>query len=135
MSDNTEQHWQHWDSVTVLTKNKRQLKESGSLKSSLTNKNVSVEKKGGNKEIGSKLAKLDNAEEASKIETVSLSLSQKIQQGRAAKGMKQKDLATKINVKPQVIGDYESGRAVPDNKILGKIERALDIKLRGKQKS
>lgn len=134
MTDEKEQHWQHWDSVTVLTKNKRQLKESGSLKSSLTNKNVSVEKKGGNREIGSKLAKLDNAEEAGKIETVSLSLSQKIQQGRAAKGMKQKDLATKINVKPQVIGDYESGRAVPDNKILGKIERVLGIKLRGKQK-
>ena len=134
MTDEKEQHWQHWDSVTVLTKNKRQLKESGSLKSSLTNKNVSVEKKVGNREIGSKLAKLDNAEEAGKIETVSLSLSQKIQQGRAAKGMKQKDLATKINVKPQVIGDYESGRAVPDNKILGKIERVLGIKLRGKQK-
>ena len=134
MSENQEQHWQHWDSVTVLKKNKRQLKENGSLKSSLTNPNVSVEKKGGNKEIGSKLAKLDNAEEAGKIETVSLSLSQKIQQGRSAKGMKQKDLATKINVKPQVIGDYESGRAVPDNKILGKIERALGIKLRGKQK-
>tara|TARA_Y100000389_G_scaffold97580_1_gene94289 strand:+ start:371 stop:775 length:405 start_codon:yes stop_codon:yes gene_type:complete len=131
MSDEKEQHWQHWDSVTVLKKNKRQLKECGSLKSSLTNKNVNVEKKGGHNEIGSKLAKLDNAEEAAKIETVSLSLSQKIQQGRAAKGLKQKDLATKINVKPQVIGDYESGRAVPDNKLLGKIERALGIKLRG----
>ena len=45
MTDEKEQHWQHWDSVTVLTKNKRQLKESGSLKSSLTNKNVKVEKK------------------------------------------------------------------------------------------
>jgi len=134
MSEEKEQHWQHWDSVTVLRKNKRQLKDNGSTKSSLTNNNVTVEKKGGNREIGSKLAKLDNADEAEKIETVSLSLSQKIQQGRASKGMKQKDLATKINVKPQVIGDYESGRAVPDNKILGKIERALGIKLRGKPK-
>jgi putative transcription factor len=134
MSEEKDQHWQHWDSVTVLRKNKRQLKDNGSTKSSLTNPNINVEKKGGNREIGSKLAKLDNAEEAEKIETVSLSLSQKIQQGRAAKGMKQKDLATKINVKPQVIGDYESGRAVPDNKILGKIERALGIKLRGKGK-
>lgn len=134
MSDQNDQHWQHWDSVTVLKKNKRQLKDNGSTKSSLTNPNISVEKKGGNREIGSRLAKLDNAVEAEKIETVSLSLSQKIQQGRAAKGMKQKDLATKINVKPQVIGDYESGRAIPDNKILGKIERALGIKLRGKQK-
>lgn len=134
MSEEKDQHWQHWDSVTVLKKNKRQLKDNGSTKSSLTNPNINVEKKGGNREIGSKFAKLDNAEEAEKIETVSLSLSQKIQQGRADKGMKQKDLATKINVKPQVIGDYESGRAVPDNKILGKIERALGIKLRGKGK-
>lgn len=134
MSEEKDQHWQHWDSVTVLKKNKRQLKDNGSTKSSLTNPNINVEKKGGNREIGSRLAKLDNAEEAEKIETVSLSLSQKIQQGRAAKGMKQKDLATKINVKPQIIGDYESGRAIPDNKILGKIERALGIKLRGKQK-
>lgn len=134
MSGQNDQHWQHWDSVTVLKKNKRQLKDNGSTKSSLTNPNINVEKKGGNREIGSRLAKLDNAVEAEKIETVSLSLSQKIQQGRAAKGMKQKDLATKINVKPQVIGDYESGRAIPDNKILGKIERALGIKLRGKQK-
>lgn len=133
MSEEKEQHWQHWDSVTVLRKNKRQLKDNGFTKSSLTNNNITVEKKGGNREIGSKLAKLDNADEAEKIETVSLSLSQKIQQGRVAKGMKQKDLATKINVKPQVIGDYESGRAVPDNKILGKIERALGIKLRGKK--
>lgn len=134
MSEEKDQHWQHWDSVTVLKKNKRQLKDNGSTKSSLTNPNINVEKKGGNREIGSRLAKLDNAEEAEKIETVSLSLSQKIQQGRAAKGMKQKDLATKINVKPQIIGDYESGRAIPDNKILGKIERALGIKLRGKGK-
>ena len=51
MTDEKEQHWQHWDSVTVLTKNKRQLKESGSLKSSLTNKNVKVEKKGGNRKL------------------------------------------------------------------------------------
>lgn len=133
MSDNTEPHWQHWDSVTILKKNKRQLKDNGSTKSSLTNHNIKVEKKGGNKEIGCKLSKLDNSDEGGKIEKVSLSLSQKIQQGRSAKGMKQKDLATKINVKPQVIGDYECGRAVPDNKILGKIERALGIKLRGKK--
>lgn len=134
MTEEKEQQWQHWNSVTILRKNKQQLKGNGSTKSSLTNKNVSVEKKVCNREIGNKLAKLDNAEEAEKIETVSLSLSQKIQQGRLAKGMKQKDLSTKINVKPQVISDYESGRAIPDNKILGKIEHVLGIKLRGKGK-
>ena len=34
MSEEKDQHWQHWDSVTVLKKNKRQLKDNGSTKSS-----------------------------------------------------------------------------------------------------
>lgn len=44
--------------------------------------------------------------------------------------MTQKDLATKINEKPQVIADYESGRAIRNNQVLGKIERAIGLKLR-----
>lgn len=40
----------------------------------------------------------------------------------------------KINEKPQVITDYEAGRGIPNPQILGKIERAIGIKLRGKDK-
>lgn len=40
----------------------------------------------------------------------------------------------KINEKPQVITDYEAGRGIPNQMILGKIERAIGIKLRGKDK-
>lgn len=50
------------------------------------------------------------------------------------KKLTQKDLSAKINEKPQVIMDYESGKAIPNNQILSKIERALGIKLRGKDK-
>lgn len=46
--------------------------------------------------------------------------------------MTQKDLATKVNEKPSVINDYESGRAVPNQQVLAKLERALAVKLRGK---
>ncbi|XP_030639973.1 endothelial differentiation-related factor 1 homolog isoform X3 [Chanos chanos] len=38
----------------------------------------------------------------------------------------------KINEKPQVIADYESGKAIPNNQIMGKIERAIGLRLRGK---
>lgn len=40
-----------------------------------------------------------------------------------------------INEKPQVINEYESGKAIPNNQIIMKIERALGCKLpRGKKK-
>lgn len=48
--------------------------------------------------------------------------------------MSQKDLATKICEKPQVVNDYEAGRGIPNNAIIAKIERALAVKLRGKDK-
>ena len=31
----------------------------------------------------------------------------------------------KINEKPQVIADYECGKAIPNNQVMGKIERAI----------
>ena len=48
------------------------------------------------------------------------------------KEISQKDLAQKVNEKPSVIQDYESGRAIPNPQILGKLERTLGVKLRGK---
>lgn len=47
--------------------------------------------------------------------------------------MTQKDLATKINEKSTVVNEYETGRAPnPNQQILAKMERALGVKLRGK---
>ena len=31
----------------------------------------------------------------------------------------------KINEKPQIIADYECGKAIPNNQVMGKIERAI----------
>ncbi|XP_060718502.1 endothelial differentiation-related factor 1 homolog isoform X2 [Tachysurus vachellii] len=77
-------------------------------------------------------AKLDRETEELHHERVTLEVGKVIQQGRQEKGMTQKDLATKINEKPQVIADYECGKAIPNNQIMGKLERALGMKLRGK---
>jgi putative transcription factor len=38
-----------------------------------------------------------------------------------------------INEKPQVIQEYESGKAIPNQQIIVKLERALGAKLRGKK--
>jgi len=38
----------------------------------------------------------------------------------------------RVNEKPQVVNDYESGRAIPNQQIISKLERAVGVKLRGK---
>merc|ERR1712146_59090 len=52
-----------------------------------------------------------------------------IQKARTAKGLSQKQLAQQLNMQPQVINEYESGKAIPNNAIIAKIERALGAKL------
>lgn len=45
--------------------------------------------------------------------------------------LSQKDVAQKVNEKPSVIQDYESGKAIPNPQVLSKLERVLGVKLRG----
>lgn len=73
--------------------------------------------------------KLEDADEPSKIAKVDKSLSKAIMQARTAKKMTQKDLATAINEKPQVVAEYESGKAIPNPQIIAKLERKLGCKL------
>lgn len=80
------------------------------------------------------VAKLDRETEELKHDHVSLEVGKLIMQARQAKGLSQKDLATKICEKPQIIGDYEAGRGIPNQQVLAKIERAVGMKLRGKDK-
>ncbi|OWF51494.1 endothelial differentiation-related factor 1-like [Mizuhopecten yessoensis] len=77
-------------------------------------------------------AKLDRETEELHHEHVALSLSRLIQKSRQDKEMTQKELATKINEKPQVINEYESGKAIPNQQVISKLERCLGVKLRGK---
>ena len=66
-------------------------------------------------------------EEIGHIKRVDLSLGQSIQQARMEKGWTQKALAQKINVKPQVIAQYEAGTAIPNPQLLSKIKRILGL--------
>ena len=62
----------------------------------------------------------------------SVELRKQIQNARVAKGMSQSQLAQIINEKPAVIQAYESGKAVPDCKVLQKLRKGLGVKLSSK---
>lgn len=65
-----------------------------------------------------------------KIERVSKSMSQKIQQARAEKGLTRKQLAQRVNQSINVIADYENGKAIPKPGLINKMERILGCRLR-----
>jgi len=73
--------------------------------------------------------KLEEATDVGTIAKVDKSLSKAIMQARTAKKLTQKDLATAINEKPQVVAEYESGKAIPNPQIISKIERKLGCQL------
>ena len=73
--------------------------------------------------------KLEEATDVGTIAKVDKSLSKAIMQARTAKNLTQKELATAINEKPQVVAEYESGKAIPNPQIISKLERKLGCKL------
>lgn len=55
-----------------------------------------------------------------------------IRDARSKRGLSQKDLAMKINEKLTVLGKIEVGQMRPDDRMVGKLEKELGIKLREK---
>ncbi|GFP78670.1 multiprotein-bridging factor 1b [Phtheirospermum japonicum] len=77
--------------------------------------------------------KLDEETENLAHEKVPTELKKAIMQARMDKKLTQAQLGQMINEKPQVIQEYESGKAIPNQQIISKLERALGVKLRGKK--
>jgi putative transcription factor len=76
------------------------------------------------------LKKIEDDNENLSYEKVTLSLSQEIQKARVAKKLTQKQLATQINERVDVIQKYENGKAIPDQKILSKLRKILGVRLK-----
>ena len=132
-----------WETVTVLRKKAPKASDLKSQKAinaaQKSGKEIETSKKfsaGTNKKPTTSLntAKLDRETEDLHHNTIGLDVGKLIQQGRQAKEMTQKELATKICEKSQIINEYEAGKAIPNQQILGKIERVIGIRLRGKDK-
>jgi len=78
-----------------------------------------------------RIAKLDRENEVAPPPKISPTVGKAMQAARLEKELSQKDVAQKINEKPSVLQDYESGKAIPNPQILAKLERVLGVKLRG----
>jgi len=133
-----------WDQKTVIGKKKKQAKvtrsESDVNAARRVGAVVGTDRKvtgGTNKSHQGtdhqKIAKLDRENEVAPPPKVPASVGKAIQQARMEKGLSQKDCAQKINEKPSVLQDYESGKAIPNTQILAKLERVLGVKLRGSE--
>jgi putative transcription factor len=136
-----------WDAVTVVGRKAKVggtgprenvIKTAGQINAARrTGAITSVDKKYGignskSDPEGQRLTKIDRADDIVVPKKIEASVGKAIQKGRQDKGLSQKDLATKINEKPTVVNDYEAGRGTPNQQILAKMERALGVKLRGK---
>ncbi|RZC43353.1 hypothetical protein C5167_007344 [Papaver somniferum] len=77
--------------------------------------------------------KLDEETDVLAHERVPSELKKNIMQARLDKKMTQSQLAQLINEKPQIVQEYESGKAIPNQQIITKLERVLGVKLRGKK--
>ena len=126
MSNFTEQDWE----PLIIRKN--QVKSKLDKKNALRTGKVETKVKNSNKDHNTEMRKLEEDMDNLKVETVNKSISKAIMEARMKLNLKQKDVANKINVQPQIVQQYENGKAKPDIAVLKKLERVLKCKLTGK---
>ncbi|KAF8606530.1 MBF1-domain-containing protein [Ceratobasidium sp. AG-I] len=130
-----------WDSQTVIGSKARAPKvtkgnaevnaarRAGAIVA--TDKKTTVTNKGHVGPDHQKIAKLDRDNDVAPPTKIAPSVGKAMQTARMELKLSQKDVAAKINEKQSVLQDYEAGKAIPNPQILGKLERALGVKLRG----
>ncbi|QRV89599.1 multiprotein bridging factor 1 [Ceratobasidium sp. AG-Ba] len=127
-----------WDTKVVIgnkarapkvTKGNAEARRAGAIVA--TDKKTTVSNKGHQGPDHQKIAKLDRDNDVAPPPKILPSVGKAMQTARMELKLSQKDVAAKINEKQSVLQDYESGKAIPNPQILGKLERALGVKLRG----
>ena len=106
---------QDWKQVVIgQKKSKTKSPKTKREKNPENRKLLKIEKKAENDEL--------------KHDKITKELRTKIQQGRASKGLTQKQLANNVNLPQQIISDIESGKAIYNAQHINKIKRHLKLK-------
>ncbi|GET87904.1 hypothetical protein, conserved [Leishmania tarentolae] len=80
---------------------------------------------------GANAKKLDEDNETLKVKKVDPHLRVRIMKERQALNWSQQDLAQRISERVSVVAEYESGKAVQEERVIVKMEKALGVHLRG----
>ena len=128
---------QDWREVTVRKKppSAAELRSSAALNAALRSGDVTVEARnrgvggggGGGGPSGAVAAKMDAETEDFHHARLSSGVRANIVAARAARKMTQAQLAQAMNVRPQVVQEYENGKAIPDARTLDRMARALGV--------
>jgi len=128
---------QDWKPVVIRPKKQNNTKTQVRAAQQTNTGGVETQKKGvaSNKQRSSdydirRLDQDDGEEAGYEVKTVGLAMGRKIQQARQTKGWTQKDLAEQIQEKQVVVSTYETGKAMPNQKVIAKMEKALGVNLR-----
>ncbi|KAK9813173.1 hypothetical protein WJX72_010086 [[Myrmecia] bisecta] len=133
---------QDWDEVVIRKKRPTasQAQTSSAVNDARrTGAQVDTVKKynaGANKPTGTgkDAAKLDRETEELHHDRVPTELKKRIQAARLDKKLTQAQVAQLVNEKPQVIQEYESGKAIPNPMVLSKLSKVLGVQLSAKAK-
>jgi ribosome-binding protein aMBF1 (putative translation factor) len=113
-----------WDEFTVLRKTKKDKVDK--VNAQRGGKTESQCKTKGMDEIH-KNRKLDESTDAQKHNKISLETSKAIIAARCKKKYSQDQLAKLLNIKKQVIVEYETGKAILNKQLLSRIKKVLGI--------
>jgi len=126
-NDNPNVSESDWDTFTVLRKRKTTADDF--KRQQRVGNTESVVKNGLDGAVAHQNFKLDNSNEADKIDRVPRETAQAIIKARAAKKLNQEGLARQLGLKKQIVQGIENGKApVKNNKDLTKIKRFLGVK-------
>ncbi len=120
---------QNWDQVVIHKNTRSKTKKTSSIGNILNKYGTPNSKKS---DQVKKSVKEDTGDYS--ITRVSSSISKQIQKARNTKGISQKELALKINQKSTLISEYESGKAIPNSRILAQIGNVLGVTLKKPKK-